>query len=170
MEEEIYNKLPCGGGLWNYKYENKEQFIQKPYENNNSEKIIYSSATQKVATKKENRKQTLMNFIIHKINPLATLYTPLMFQQAEQIFKDKMTDFISKNDHFGPKKKRTLLSWITHNNISSIDDMGKIIADFLSWFLETPFKYIPENSSIIETIQEGEIVYITTERKIFIIR
>ena len=42
MEEAIYNKLPCGGGLWNYKYQNKYKFIQKSYDHSNRENIIYN--------------------------------------------------------------------------------------------------------------------------------
>lgn len=184
MEESIYNKLPCGGGLWNYKYQNKDDFIQKPYDNSEREKIIYNIQQKPQNKDSKKRKQPLMNYIIHKIDSLASLYTYNMFDQAEQIFKEKMTDFVSKYDKFGPKKKRILLSWITKNNYSvNIDEVGKYVAEFLSWFLDSSFKYIPENTNIIEhrgnsaetgtdtgESDENKEIYITSERKTFVIR
>lgn len=184
MEETIYNKLPCGGGLWNYKYENKDAFIQRIYDNSNRENIIYNIQQKMPNKDSKKKKQTLMNYIIYHIDSLASLYTYNMFDQAEQIFKEKMTDFVSKNDKFGPKKKRILLSWITQNNYSAnLDEVGKYVAEFLSWFLDLSFKYIPEHNSIFGTnenigsdINERESddknkdIYITSERKIFVIR
>ena len=166
MEQDLYNRLPCGGGLWNYKYNNKDNFIQKYYENDNRERIIYNASNNKLPIKKELRKQKLMNLIIHKIDELASLYTPIMFEQAEKIFKEKITDFITNNNEFGPKKKRILLSWITQNNYSNIDEMGKYVSEFLSWFLEMSFKYIPEHTSVEK--RDENIMYITANRNMFI--
>jgi hypothetical protein len=94
-----------------------------------------------------------------------------MFNQAEKLFKERICEFITSDTltkWLGPKKSRVLLAWLTKNNHGTIDDMGKIVADFLTWFLESPFKYIPENSNII--LKDDTInVYIKYENKQFVI-
>jgi hypothetical protein len=184
MDPSIYSKLPSGGSLWNYRYSHVNDFIQKTYENTHNEKAIYgiNSSDKSDKTKisgvhnRENpreRKQTLMHFIIKHIDPLSSLYTYAMFEQAETIFRDRMSDFISKGvgqQWLGPKKSRVLLAWFTRNNHGVIDEMGKIIADFLSWFLETSFKYIPEHTRTIVESREENITYITYDKRVFIIK
>ena len=96
-----------------------------------------------------------------------------MFEQAENIFRDKLTDFVSKGvgqQWLGPKKSRVLLAWLTRNNHGVIDDMGKIIADFLTWLLESTFKYIPEHAKTIVDSREDNVTYITYDKRTFVIK
>jgi hypothetical protein len=96
-----------------------------------------------------------------------------MFDQAEEIFRERLSDFVSKgpgHQWLGPKKSRTLLAWVTQNNHGVADEMGKIITDFLSWFLDTSFKYIPEHSHFIVESKEEGVTYVTYDKKAYIIK
>ena len=173
MDDIIYSKLPSGGSLWEYKSDYSNKYVQKYYDNLNSDNPIYKINTIIKTNRDKTRKKTLMNFIINTIDPLASLYTSKMYEQAENIFKDKLVDIISKGPIYqwlGPKKSRSLLSWITHNNHGVIDDIGKIVADFLSWFLNKSLKYIPENTKEIVDSSETGVTYITYENKTYIIK
>ena len=173
MDDIIYSKLPSGGSLWEYKNEHSSKYIQKHYDNPNSENPIYKINTVIKTNRDKTRKKTLMNYVINTIDPLASLYTSKMYEQAENIFKDKLIDIISKGPIYqwlGPKKSRSLLSWITHNNHGVIDDIGKIIAEFLSWFLNKSLKYIPENSKEIVDSTETGVTYITYENRSYVIK
>lgn len=183
MDEVIYSKLPSGGSLWNYKSDYCDKYIQKTYDNPNVENAIFKTAiVKKTITEKDqenakdfrkNRKQTLLNFIIHTIDPVASLYTRQMFEQAESIFKDRLTQIVSTGSiqqWLGPKKSRTLLAWITKNNHGVADEMGKIITDFLSWFLDKQLKYIPEHAHYIADSNEEGIIYVTYDHKTYVIK
>jgi len=122
---------------------------------------------EKVNTK---RKQSLIHHIIHLIDPHASLYTFAMFNQAEGIFKNQLTDFISKDitqKWLGPKKSRVILAWITKNNHGVINEMGKIVGDFMSWLLNKNFKFIPDNTA---PIIEPDVIYFIYENKTFVIK
>ena len=174
MDDILYSKLPSGGKLWNYISEYRENHIQKPYDNPNIENPILKERVLIKKTKIEkNRKETLMHYIINIIDPLATLYTPKMYEQAESILKDKICEIVSKGPLYqwlGPKKSRSLMAWITHNNHGNIDDIGKIIADFLSWFLNKSFRYIPENTKQIVETEEKDIITIIYENRTYVIK
>ena len=174
MDDILYSKLPSGGKLWNYISEYRENHIQKPYDNPNIENPILKERVLIKKTKIEkNRKETLMHYIINIIDPLATLYTPKMYEQSESILKDKICEIVSKGplyQWFGPKKSRNILYWITQNNHGSIDDIGKIVSEFLSWFLDKTFKYIPENTNNIVDSKEDNVIYITYENKKYVIK
>lgn len=174
MDELIYSKLPSGGTLWNYISTISYKHIQKPYDNPNTENPILKEIITIQKYKKDvTRKETLMHYIIKIIDPLATLYTPKMYEQAENIFKDKVSEIVSKgpiNQWLGPKKSRNILAWLTHNNHGNIDDIGKIIAEFLSWFLNKSFTYIPEHSNSITECKEESVVYITYDNKKYVIK
>jgi hypothetical protein len=180
MDELIYSKLPSGGSLWNYKNDYSNKYIQKTYDNPNIENAIFKNAVKKPVTEqgndkdsRKNRKQTLLNFIIHTIDPLASLYTRQMFEQAEAIFKDRLTQIVSTgsiHQWLGPKKSRTLLAWITKNNHGVADEMGKIITDFLTWFLDKSMKYIPEHAHYVADSNEEGIIYVTYDHKTYVIK
>ena len=180
MDKDLHSKLPCGGGLWNYKYPAYDKYVQKTYENiktSNPIKLQLNTSESNnagVNNKDKNRRsQSLINFIIKQIDPLSTLYTRQMFDQAEEIFRERLSDFVSKgsgHQWLGPKKSRTLLAWVTHNNHGVADEMGKIITDFLSWFLDMSFKYIPEHSHFIVESKEEGVTYVTYDKKVYIIK
>lgn len=173
MDNIIYNKLPSGGLLWEYKYDNASKYLQQYYDNPNSENPIYKKNTVIKVNREKIRKTTLINCIINIIDPLASLYTGKMYEQAENIFKEKLLDIISKGPLYqwlGPKKSRSLMAWITHNNHGNIDDIGKIIADFLSWFLNKSFRYIPENTKQIVETEEKDIITIIYENRTYVIK
>jgi len=168
MDPELYAKLPSGCDLWEYKHEYASQFTQKEYSHRLLSKIITGESSVKEDSKKSiKRKETLIHYIICQIDPHACLYTYAMFEQAESIFRTRITDFISSgnpNKWLGPKKTRVLMAWITKNNHGVINEMGKIIADFLSWFLDKTFKFIPENTS---PIMEENVIYFIYENRTF---
>jgi len=177
MDPELYSKLPSGGSLWDYKYHTSDKYLQKTYDSTDVHKRpIKETLLSAVITndsKNRKRSQTLLHFIIKQIDPLSSLYTRQMFEQAEQIFRDQLSEFVSKgtgHQWLGPKKSRTLLAWITHNNHGVPDEMGKIITDFLSWFLDSSFKYIPEHSNFIVDSKEEGVTYVTYDKKTYIIK
>ena len=122
MDNTIYSKLPSGGSLWNFNSPYVDKYIQKSYDNPNIEQVIQKEKLQikKQFVQKERKyHQTLINFIILTVDPLASLYTRPMFEQAENILKERLTEIISKGPIYqwlGPKKSRTLMAWITRNN------------------------------------------------------
>jgi hypothetical protein len=171
MEPALYEKLPSGNSLWEYKHEYASQFVQKPYNNILIQSHIKYVQEPHIKTAPDKKHKNLLNHLIHQIDPLASLYTFQMFNQAEKLFKERVCEFITSDTltkWLGPKKSRVLLAWLTKNNHGTIDDMGKIVADFLTWFLESPFKYIPENSNIILK-DDTTNVYIKYENKQFVI-
>lgn len=182
MEGEIYSKLPSGGGLWNYISEHASTHIQKPYDNPTLENPILKVKEKekdviaidgKNKDSHKNRQQILMRYIICQIDSLAVLYTPTRFSQAENIFREKIVEIVSKgciNKWLGPKKSRTLLAWITRNNHGVPDEMGKIITDFLSWFLNKKLRYIPEHTNFIAESTEEGITYVTYSNKMYVMK
>jgi hypothetical protein len=182
MEQALYSKLPCGGNLWTYTTEYHSKHLQKPYDcptienpilkNSNADKEI-SDNRNKTKDDYKNRKQTLMRYIICQIDPMASLYTPTRFKQAENIFRENIVDIVSKGSihkWLGPKKSRTLLAWITRNNHGVPDEMGKIITAFLSWFLDKKLQYIPEHTNFIAESTEEGITYVTYSNKMFVMQ
>jgi len=170
MDPELYAKLPSGCGLWKYKHEYASQFTQKSYEKLLQPKVITREVPMKEkVSDKQKRKQSLIHFIIYQIDPHASLYTYIMFEQVEKIFRTQLTDFISNgipNKWFGPKKSRILLAWLTKNNHGTINEMGKVVADFLSWFLDKSFKFIQENTN---PIIEENATYFIYENRTFVL-
>ena len=65
MDNIIYNKLPSGGLLWEYKYDNASKYLQQYYDNPNSENPIYKKNTVIKVNREKIRKTTLINCIIN---------------------------------------------------------------------------------------------------------
>jgi hypothetical protein len=172
MDHEIFLKLPSGGTLWKYQHEHAEKYIQTYYEQSHQQKAIYQT-TQTTFKVQQNvrRQQTFIEFIIHNIDDMGALYTQNIYTHVEKVFREKMTDCITTGPipkWLGPKKTRYLLGWMSRNNIGEIHEMGKIICDFFSWFLNCKFKYIHEKSR--ESEKTPDSIYVIYDKKMFYIK
>ena len=99
----------------------------------------------------------LFNFIMLRIDDLSSIYTDNMVRDAIQTLKDRLVLLLTDGpvpDKFGPKKSRTLLSWVTNNKrgTPASDESAATVAEFASWFLDISISIIPKNTVATDAV------------------
>jgi hypothetical protein len=99
----------------------------------------------------------LFNFMMLRIDDLSSIYTYNMVRDAIQTLKDRLVLLLTDGpvpDKFGPKKSRTLLSWVTNNKrgTPASDESATTVAEFVSWFLDISVGIIPKKTDTTDAI------------------